>query len=374
MLWISAANPAVSLPELSRIRSILKKSNLFVIVQDAFMTETAKHADVVLPAAIWGEKTGTFTNADRTVHISYQAIAAPGEARSDLAIFLDYARRMEFRTRSGSPLIPWHDPESAFEAWKACTRGRFCDYTGITYQKLAGGPGLQWPCNDEYPNGTERLYADGKFRTDFDDCEGFGQDLDTGALESPAQYAANDPRTKAWLRAADYHPLREQPDEMYPLILTTGSITHHSNTRTKTGRSTELNGVAPDTFVEISQHDAQAYHLTSGDWIEVRSRRGFIQAMVRIGFITEGEVFVPMHYGYWDGDERPRAVNELTLTEWDPVSKQPYFKYAAVSIRKIDPESLAQNPDRMEAEPEKSMLDTLSDAVKSAVAGNPENP
>ena len=101
------------------------------------MTETARFADVVLPAATWGEKTGTFTNADRTVHLSEQAVEPPGEARADLEIFLDYARRMDFRDRDGEPLIAWHDAEGAFEAWKACSKGRPCDYSGMTLRPPA---------------------------------------------------------------------------------------------------------------------------------------------------------------------------------------------------------------------------------------------
>src|SRR5204863_784873 len=106
-------NPAVSLPELRRSRSILAREELFVVVQDIFLSETAELADVVLPAATWGEKEGTFTNVDRTVHHSDKAVDPPGEARSDLDIFLDYARRMDFRDKDGEPLIKWHDPEGA---------------------------------------------------------------------------------------------------------------------------------------------------------------------------------------------------------------------------------------------------------------------
>ncbi|HLP18150.1 MAG TPA: nitrate reductase [Bacteroidota bacterium] len=372
MLWISATNPAVSLPELARIRRILKKPDLFVVVQDIFMTETAKHADVLLPAAMWGEKTGTFTNVDRTVHISHQAIEPPGEARSDLDIFLEYARRMDFRDKDGAPLIAWHDPESAFEAWKKCTSVRLCDYTGITYEKLTGGSGIQWPCNEEHPDGTERLYSDGYFRTGVNDCEMFGHDLDTGALETILQYKAIDPQGKAWLRSADYHPLLEQPDADYPLLLTTGRVVYHFHTRTKTGRSAELVAAAPDAYVELSEDDARAYKIADGDWVEVRSRRGIVQAKARICAIVRGEVFIPFHYGYWDGDERPRAANELTLTEWDPVSKQPYYKYAAVSVRRIDPSELAENPDRFEDGDSRDILETLGDALKSAAAGHPE--
>jgi anaerobic selenocysteine-containing dehydrogenase len=159
LLWITATNPAVSLPDLSRIRRVLARPELFVVVQDLFLTETAALADVVLPAATWGEKTGTFTNVDRTVHLSEKAVDPPGEARPDLDIFLDYARRMDFRDKDGNPLIRWSGPQEVFEAWNECSRGRPCDYTGITYDKLRGGSGIQWPCTDEHPDGTERLYT-----------------------------------------------------------------------------------------------------------------------------------------------------------------------------------------------------------------------
>ncbi|MHA3770514.1 molybdopterin-dependent oxidoreductase [Verrucomicrobiota bacterium sgz303538] len=142
-LWIVCTNPAVSLPELHRIRRILAQESLFTVVQDAFMTETANFADVILPAAIWGEKTGTFTNFERTVHLSLKAVEPPGEARPDMDIFIDFARRMDFKDKDGAPLIKWSTPEGAFEAWKLCSKGRPCDYSGITYAKLAGGSGIQ---------------------------------------------------------------------------------------------------------------------------------------------------------------------------------------------------------------------------------------
>ena len=123
-LWVTGTNPAVSLPELSRVRSILSQERLFLVVQDVFCSETAQLADVVLPAATWGEKTGCFTNADRTVHISDKAIDPPGEARPDLDILLDYARRMDFRDKDGQPFPQWTEPSSAFDAWAASTKSR----------------------------------------------------------------------------------------------------------------------------------------------------------------------------------------------------------------------------------------------------------
>jgi anaerobic selenocysteine-containing dehydrogenase len=334
-LWIIGTNPAVSLPELARVRKALSSRGLFVVVQDAFMTETAELADVVLPAAIWGEKTGCLTNADRTVHLALQAIEPPGEARADLDIFLDYARRMDFRDKDGAPLITWHDPESAFEHWKGCTRGRACDYTGLSYAKLRGGSGMPWPCNAEHPDGAERLYTDGVFRTSAEECELYGHDLVTGAEIPGEEYRARDPRGRAVIKPAQYVPATEQPDARYPLWLTTGRVTYHFHTRTKTGRSKALNAGAPDVFVQISAADAERYGIREGDLVEVASRRGRVRGPARVGGILDGHVFVPFHYGTWDDASRPRAANELTLSGWDPVSKQPHFKFAAVSIARM---------------------------------------
>ena len=336
LLWISCTNPAVSLPELSRIRSILQQENLFLVVQDIFMTETAQLADVVLPAATWGEKLGTFTNADRTVHISEKAVEPPGEARADFEIFLDYARRMDFRDKDGQPLIKWEDPESCFEAWKECSRGRPCDYTGITYDKLRGGSGIQWPCNDEHPEGTERLYTEADFNTPTDYCERYGSDLLTGANLSEADHKALAPDGRAVLHAAEYLPTHEEPKEEYPFRYTTGRTIYHFHTRTKTARAPQLHDAAPEAWVEVNPADAERLGVGEGDVVRVETPRGRLEAKARVSGIREGVVFVPFHYGYWDqAEEDGRAANELTITEWDPVSKQPLFKVGAAKVTKI---------------------------------------
>lgn len=336
MMWISATNPAVSLPELSRIRKILQKEDFFVVVNDAFMTETTALADVVLPAALWGEKTGCYTNADRTVHISHKAIDPPGEARSDFDIWIDYANRMGFHDKDGLPLIKWKTPEEAFEAWKICSKGRPCDYSGLSYQKLTGGSGIQWPCNEQYPDGKAQLYTDGVFNTDFSFCEGYTCDLETGAEMPPFEYKAMNPAGKAVLLPCDYQPPHEQPDEKYPLWLTTGRVVYHFHTRTKTGRVAALQNAAPDMYIQISETDAKEYNIADGETIKVESRTGRVEGPARIGGIAPGLIFIPFHYGYWDGEERFRAANELTKTSWDPVSKQPHYKHAAVRIEKVD--------------------------------------
>jgi ferredoxin-nitrate reductase len=351
LLWIIGTNPAVSLPDLGRIRSILTQERLFVVVQDCFLTETASLADVVLPAAIWGEKTGTFTNADRTVHLSLQAVDPPGEARADLAIFLEYARRMDFRDKDGAPLLKWSTPEEAFEAWKACSAGRPCDYSGLSYEKLRAGSGIPWPCTDEAPDGTERLYTDGRFFTDPDTCEDFGHDLIAGAAYDESDYRALNPSGRAILRAAHFRAPNEQPSDAYPLAYTTGRTVYHFHTRTKTGRSPELDSAAPEAWVELAPGDAERLEIREGDRVRVESARGSIEAKARLTGIKEGIVFAPFHYGYWDADAAgpngiPRAANELTRTEWDPVSKQPLFKTAAVRVEKVaDGDGDARAPD-----------------------------
>ena len=334
-LWIIGTNPAVSLPELRRIRKVLGLDGLFLVVQDAFPTETTHYADVVLPAALWGEKTGCVTNADRTVHLARKAIDPPGEARSDLEIFLDFARRMNFRDRAGQPLIKWHDAESAFNAWRECSRGRPCDYSGLSYEKLeSAGGGIQWPCTDEAPGGTERLYTEGVFNTAAEYCELYGHDLVTGAAISPQQYRADDPRGRGVIKPADYMPPVEEPDAQYPFWLTTGRLVYHWHSRTKTGRVPALREAAPAPFVEISPEDAGRLGVQTGDQVRMGSRRGVVEIEAKLADIIPGHLFMPFHYGEGDAPGRPWAANELTITDWDPISKQPHFKFAAVWLRK----------------------------------------
>jgi ferredoxin-nitrate reductase len=340
-LWVTGTNPAVSLPDLHRIRSILSREDLFVVVTDGFLTETAQLADVVLPAALWGEKTGTFTNTDRTVHLSEQAVEPPGQARSDMQIFLDYARRLDLRDRDGEPLVEWSTPEECFEAWKECSRGRPCDYTGLSYEKLRGGSGIQWPCNQEMPEGTERLYEDLTFPTFPDICEDYGHDLQTGATFTEGEFKALGAAGRAILKAAEWTPPLESARDEYPFALATGRTVYHFHTRTKTGRAPELQAAAPDAWIELSAGDAARLEVAEGEMVRVSSPRGSVEAPARLSATRDGVVFIPFHYGYWDlgdgpgPDGRPRAANELTMTIWDPVSKQPQLKIAAVKVEKL---------------------------------------
>jgi anaerobic selenocysteine-containing dehydrogenase len=326
-LWVAGTNPAVSLPELGRIRRILDQESLFLVVSDGYLTETTAFADVVLPAALWGEKIGSYTNADRTVHLSERAVAPPGEARSDLDIWLDYARRMGFTDRSDRPLPSWETAEEAFNAWRECSRGRPCDYSGLSYDKLGGGVGIQWPCTDDAPDGTERLYVDHHFRTDHDQCETYGHDLATGASVTATEHAAERFDGCARLKATDWEPPPETPDETYPMHLMTGRTVYQFHTRTKTGRAPELNAAAPEAWVELALSDAADLGLADGDLVRVESARGAVEVTARCVGNRPGTVFLPFHYGGTD-----TAANELTPTSWDPVSKQPQFKAGAVRV------------------------------------------
>jgi ferredoxin-nitrate reductase len=346
-LWILGTNPAVSLPDLGRIRSILADERLFVVVSDAFLTETGALADVVLPTALWGEKTGTFTNHDRTVHLSEKAVDPPGEARTDLEILVDYARRLGLHDRSGAPLVPWNGPEECFDAFREMTRGRLCDYSGLSYELLRGSAGIQWPCNDLHPDGAERLYTDHVFNTFVDECEDYGHDLVTGAAHERKDFPALETPGRAVLHAVEYVPPAEAAREEYPLQLTTGRTVYQWHTRTKTGRVAELDSAAPDVWVELASSDAAALEVSEGDVVRVESPRGAVVGRARLSGVRPGVVFIPFHYGSWGDDEtggRPRAANELTIVAWDPVSKQPILKSAAVRVEKIAPSGGISSP------------------------------
>lgn len=339
-LWVTGTNPAVSLPELHRVRSVLSRDDLFLVVSDAFPTETTALADVVLPAALWGEKTGCYTNADRTLHLSEKAVEPPGEARSDFEILLDYATRMQLKNNSGAPLLNWSRPQDAWESFCELTRGTLCDQSAATYGKLRSSDGIQWPCTASAPDGTERLYTDHRFATAAGECEDFGHDVVTGAQNQPGEYRDHDPDGRAVIKSAPYLEPREQTSTGYPLRLATGRRVHHWHTRTKTARVPQLNAAAPGPYVQMSVEDAGQLGVRDGDMVRVSSPHGTVEAVATVGGARPGTVFVPFHYGDFDqpeGDTRMRAANALTHTEWDPVSKQPLYKVTPVRVEKITP-------------------------------------
>jgi anaerobic selenocysteine-containing dehydrogenase len=298
-LWVIATNPVVSYPNRDILEFALGALDLLV-VQDGFETPTTALADVVLPAAIWGEKDGTFTNSERRVSPVRAAVAPPGEARSDFDIFVAIAERWG----CAEELYPgWTSPADAFDEWRRISAGRPCDYSGITWERLDDAGGVQWPCpeGDGVPlDGTPRLYTDLRFRH---------------------------PGGKAKVFAVEPKPLRDPPRPRYPLLLNTGRTVEHWHTRTKTGRVPILEGLAPEAWVEIHPDDARARGLASGDWAKVTSQRGSVERIrVRVTTIVRrGEVFVPFH---WED----QCANWLTLDEFDPISREPNYKQCAVEV------------------------------------------
>jgi ferredoxin-nitrate reductase len=348
-LWIAGTNPAVSMPELDRIHDILSGDQCFVVVNDGYRTETAELADVVLPAALWGEKTGCYTNVDRTVHLAEQAVDPPGQARSDLDIWLDYADRMGFETRSGRALPWWSTPEEAFEEWKRASAGRPCDYSGMSYERLRDSAGIQWPCTPDNPKGTERLYTDAEFGTHPDYCETYGHDLNTGATVTETEFRAQGADGRAILKAVHYTDPPGAPDSEYPLRLNTGRSVYQFHTRTKTGRAQQLNDAAPEPWAELSAADAERLDIAEGDQVRVSTPRASIEVPARVTSSPEGTVFVPFHYGGGDG-----TANDLTLTAWDPVSKQPQLKLCKARVERVDS---AREDEEEETQPEQSLVD-----------------
>jgi ferredoxin-nitrate reductase len=268
-----------------------------------------------------------------------------------LEMFVDYAQRMGFVDKDGAPLIGFSTPEQAFEEFKRISAGRPCDYSGLTYAKLRGSGGIQWPCNADFPDGCQRLYTSHDFPTRAAYCESYGHDLISGAENEPDEYKAHDPQGRALLKGAEFVSSPELPSDDYPFLLNTGRTVYHWHTRTKTARVHELEQAAPEPWVELAPEDAERLGVAEGDLVAVESPRGKIEAPARLTGIREGVVFVPFHYGYWDEPEgsepndRARASNELTITRWDPVSKQPILKTAAVRVAKLaDSDGTARAP------------------------------
>ncbi|MDP4162207.1 MAG: molybdopterin-dependent oxidoreductase [Bacillota bacterium] len=331
LFWNIGTNPMVSLPNRRRARKAFE--NTFVVVQDPFITETSAVADVILPAALWGEKEGTMENADRTINLLRKAVEPPNGVKSDFNILLDFAKRMDFRDLDGGSLIKYTTPEECFEEWKTITVGRPCEMTGITYDKLEQHNGLRWPVNEKNPEGKVRLYEDFNFHTKVDDAQSFTKNQFTGRPLTQEEYEKLEANGRAILHPTVYLRPAEVPNSNYPLWLTTGRLVWHWHTRTKTARSPYLQAAAPNAYAEINVEDATKLGLVEGEYIKISSPRGEIEVPARIGnCVQKGLVFVPFHFGSWDKRE---SANELTADFTDPLSKQPTFKQSSCRIEKI---------------------------------------
>ena len=285
-LYIIGENPMVSDPDLNHAEKSLKNLD-FLVVQDIFLSETARMADVVLPSASFAEKDGTFTNTERKVQRVRKAVTAPGKAREDGVILCDLSKRFSYA-------MSYKDSSQVMEEIARVTPS----YCGINYNRIKT-KGLHWPCTGTDHPGTPCLHMD-QFT-----C-GLGV-----------------------FHAINYRPPAEVPDDAYPLFLTTGRLLYHYHTGTMTMKTPGLNERAPACFVEISPEDAAGYGVGEGDMLRVRSRRGEIEAAAKVSeTAVKGTVFIPFHYA-------AAAANRLTNAALDPIAKIPELKVCAVAIEKV---------------------------------------
>ncbi len=290
-LWFIATNPVVSFPNYALLEKALRSVE-FLVVQDGFHpTPTSDFAHLVLPAAIWGEKEGTYTNSERRISKVNRVVEPPGEARPDFDIFLDIAQRLGVREM----LYPgWSTTHDAYREWQRVSAGRLCDYSPHNWEQIEDADGIQW--------GGDRLYADGVFPT----ADG-----------------------RAILHCVPCDPFCEQPDRDYDFILNTGRTVEHWHTRTKTAQVDMLNKMVPHAWLEMNPIDAERLNLRAHDHVTVESRRGKVADLeLRItSIVAPGQVFMPFHFSETNS-------NRVTLGAFDPISREPNFKQCAVRVRK----------------------------------------
>jgi formate dehydrogenase alpha subunit len=288
-MYVMGENPVLSDPDQGHVRKALDALD-FLVVQDIFLTETCEYANVVLPAASYLEKEGTFTNTDRRIQRVRAVVDPPGESLPDLEILTRLAKSMG---------ASWdHDsPGDVMDEMASVTP----QYGGITYARLEAEGGLQWPCPDEDHPGTPVLHA-----------EAFSRGA--GAFA-----------------AVDVRPPAEEPDEAMEFVLSTGRHLWNFHTNTMTGNAPGLSELNPAGYVEVCCEDAERLGVCDGDLVEVTSRRTTVRAPVRIAEGTRpGVVFMPFHFA-------DAPANALTSAEHlDPFAKIPGLKVSAVSVRKAD--------------------------------------
>ncbi|HAR95114.1 MAG TPA: hypothetical protein DCR97_04005 [Deltaproteobacteria bacterium] len=285
-MYIMGENPVVSDPNQQHVIEALEHLD-FLVVQDIFLTETAAHADVVLPSCAFLEKEGTVTSTERRVQLMHPVLQPQRDVKDDWWITTEIARRMG---------APWDYQNAAdiFEEIRTVTP----PYGGVTYGRVENEP-IQWPCPTTDHPGTQYLHKDTFSR---------GLGLFT---------------------AVDYTPPAEVVDQEYPVILTTGRLLEHFHTGTMTRNSRILDEVMPDGFVEINPHDARHYDIEDGEVVAVSTRRGSIRIKARFAErMKPNVVFIPFHF-------YESCANTLTVDFLDPVCKIPEFKVCSCRIEKI---------------------------------------
>ena len=287
-------NPMVSLPDQTFVREALEKLEFFGCI-DFFMSETSRHADIVLPGTLMEEDEGTTTNVEGRVILHKKVVEPPLDARPDWRILCDLASRLGYH-RS----FRYESPREIFEELRVASKGGVADYAGITYEKIEKNYGVFWPCPTEDHPGTPRLYEGGIF----------------GHADQRAHF-----------QPVQWRPAAEEPDEEYPLILTTGRVVSHYLSGNQTRRIGPLMRQTPEPYCEMHPKLAQKLGVSEGDRVKVESRRGslIIKALV-VTTIRPDTVFIPYHWP----DER--AANNCTIRALDPVSKIPEYKICAVRV------------------------------------------
>ncbi|MDQ7795099.1 MAG: formate dehydrogenase subunit alpha [bacterium] len=289
-LYIVGQNPMLSQPDLGRLEESLGKLG-FLVVQDIFLTETAALADVVLPAACWAERDGTFVNTERRVQLIRKAVDPPGMARADWEIIAGLARRM------GGIGFDWPGPQAIMEEIASLVPY----YGGLSYRRLETA-GVQWPCPAPDHPGTPVLHTD--------------------------RFLA--PSGKARCKPLTYRPSVELPDAEYPILLTTGRLLYHYHTGTGTRRVEGLNALADQERVRVNPADAGRLGIADGHPVRVTSRRGSVTALARLtGEVPEGVIFMTFHFA-------EACANQVTSPAVDPVSKIPSLKVCAVRLEPVD--------------------------------------
>ena len=305
-LMVFGSNLTVSAPRSGHIEERLDALD-FLCVSDIFVSETAARADVVLPCAQWAEEEGTMTNLEGRVLRRKKAINAPEGVRTDAEFLVALAERL-----GRGSYFPTAEPKLIFDELRRATAGGIADYSGITYERIEAENGVFWPCpqtadGDTPHPGTPRLFAD-KFPT---------------------------PDGRARFHVVAHRPAAEEPDDAYPLYLTTGRVMAHYQSGTQTRRVAGLNAMAPEPFVEI--HPATARHIgvADGEMTQIVTRRGAAEFRARLTpTIRQDTVFVPFH---WAGKGR---ANLLTNPALDPTSKMPEFKICAARIEALPARNL----------------------------------
>ncbi|MCK9202515.1 MAG: molybdopterin-dependent oxidoreductase, partial [Gallionella sp.] len=311
-LWIACTNPAQSLPDLTRVHEALANCPFVVVQEVSADTDTAAYADLLLPAAGWGEKEGTVTNSERRITRVRTAVPPPGEARADWRIAVDFARRLERklesrRSRDGDTLFPYANVEQIFNEHRATTLGRDLDIGGLSYALLEQSGPQQWPLRAGATTGTPRLYGDGIFPT----ASG-----------------------RARFTEVQHSPPAEATDPRHPLHLNTGRLRDQWHGMSRTGVVARLHAHAPEPAIEMHPRDMERRGIAEGDLVRVKGKRGsLLLRAVASSTLRPAQTYVPMHWGgrFMSG----LGVNALTLPVTDPVSRQPEFKHAAVQVEKF---------------------------------------